>query len=156
MEGWNQETPPTLCFYGPALSDPVQAQTKEGWQPASGIALCWISYGMTPSGNNNIHIAKPKYYALLLLLMQGWQHPCPIQHNSLLVHVAQPQILGTNGLVAFVVVVTLVKIDSFLFVRITHEEIAHRCKNERNEKFGQLLTRYLRGSIFEALHRCLN
>ena len=29
---------------------------------------------------------------------------CPIRHNSLLVHVAYPQILGTNGLVVVVVV----------------------------------------------------
>ena len=34
---------------------------------------------------------------------------CPIRRNSLLVHVAYPQILGTNGLVVVVVVFPEVK-----------------------------------------------
>ena len=33
---------------------------------------------------------------------------CPIRRNSLLVHVAYPQILGTNGLIVVVVVVVVV------------------------------------------------
>jgi len=32
---------------------------------------------------------------------------CPIRRNSLLVHVAYPQILGTNGLVVVIVVVQI-------------------------------------------------
>ena len=68
---------------------------------------------------------------------------CTIWHNSLLVHVAYPQILGTNGLVVVVVATQFnaMKIPNKVCARDLSYDTADNCRvHETGEAYNSLMS----------------